>query len=455
VGFWEVLPEDSQVAAVHAALLPNGEVAYYSGNTGQDIPAAMRIWTPSTGEVREPPNFPDTDVFCSGLTPLQDGRLLVVGGTTSYPTDDSPSFKGSRAAYLLDAFGGWERVPDMAFGRWYPSAIMLPDGRVLVVSGLGDDGGIVPSAEIFNPFSFEWEVLPPNADRFLPLYPRLHVLPNGEVACAGNGADLAILNLETLDWRDVGGHGTAAHRHDDLAVLLELDGSIKLLHTGGAMDEAPGNPGAADAQLIDLAEPDPAWREIAPMNHPRWFPNSALLPDGRLFVCGGGRVQDFEPVLESEVFDPMTETWTADAPMEVPRLYHSTALLLPDGRVWMAGTDGETRMEVYTPDYLLNGPRPEIFAAPESVAYNQAFTIPMTDAADVSRVCFVRLSAVTHAWNMGQRCLPLGFFAAGPEELEIVAPPDASFAPPGHYMLFVINGAGVPAFAPIVQLVAV
>src|SRR5881398_3678242 len=99
MGTWEVLEESSEVAAVHAALLPSGEVVYYSGNTGQDIPAATRIWSPTTREVREPPNAPETDVFCSGLTLLWGGRLLVVGGTAQYPTDENP-FIGSRGAYL-------------------------------------------------------------------------------------------------------------------------------------------------------------------------------------------------------------------------------------------------------------------------------------------------------------------------------------------------------------------
>jgi galactose oxidase len=126
---------------------------------------------------------------------------------------------------------------------------------------------------------------------------------------------------------------------------------------------------------------------------------------------------------------------------------------LPDGRVWMAGTDGETRMEVYSPDYLFNGPRPILFAAPASVTYNQTFPLPMADAGDVADVRFIRLSAVTHAWNMGQRFLPLAFGVTSPEELEIVAPSDPNVAPPGHYMLFIRNSAGVPAEAPIVLLV--
>ena len=224
----------------------------------------------------------------------------------------------------------------------------------------------------------------------------------------------------------------------------------KVLNAGG------GNPAGTDeARIFDFTTPDAGWRTIGPMAHPRWFPNSALLPDGTLLVVGGGRFYNSDPVMEPELFDPETETWRQDAPMEVPRLYHSTAVLLPDGRVWVAGTDGETRMEVYIPDYLAAGPRPVLFAAPQSVAYGQGFPVPMADAGDVAAVCFIRLSSVTHAFNTEQRYIPLGFAVTGPEEIQITAPDSAAVAPPGHYMLFIRNGAGVPAVAPIVQLVAV
>src|SRR3954462_8654960 len=452
MGAWEVLEESSQIAAVHAALLPNGEVVYYSGNTGQDIPAATRIWNPTMREVREPPTAPETDVFCSGLTPLWDGRLLVVGGTALYPTDANP-FIGSKGAYMFETEGGWERLPDMVFGRWYPSAIMLADGRVLVLSGASDDGGITPKVEIYNPLG-GWELLPESADRSLPLYPRLHVLPGGEVACLGNGSDLAFFDPATQRWRDLGAAGEIPHTDDDLAVLLAPAQAAKILHTGGATSE-DGNPSITAAHIIDLSDPNPAWREIMPMAHPRWFPNSALLPDGTLFVAGGGRVQNDDPVMEPEIFDPLTETWTTDVPMEVPRIYHSTALLLPDGRVWVAGTDGETRMEVYSPDYLFRGLRPVITDAPASVAYGQGFTIPLLEGGDVSSVSFIRLSAVTHAFNMGQRYVALDFTQDDAAEIQVTAPADANLAPPGHYMLFVLDGAGVPAVAPIIQLVAV
>jgi hypothetical protein len=473
MGSWKVTAEDSEVAAVHAALLPNGEVLYFSGNTGPELPAQARIWNPDTETVRTPANAPETDLFCSGHALSFDGRVLVVGGTAAYSQGPGLPWSGSKAAYLFEPDGGWQRIDDMSFGRWYPSVISLPDGRMLVASGEGEDGARTEAIEIYDPF-VGWGVLPESANRHLPLYPRLHVLPSGEVACAGQGAETAILNLETNEWRTVAlpmqatspglraptrrsarsaplGH---PHRHDpasvglrpdDLAVMLAPAHSARILNAGG------GSPATADAQIIDFGDPNPAWRPIAAMANPRWFPNSALLPDGRLLVLGGGRVYNADPVMDIEIFDPATETWTPDAPMSVPRLYHSTALLLPDGRVWVAGTDGEFRIELYSPDYL-QGTRPIIFSAPASVTYNQGFRVSMTQADEVSSVCLIRLSSVTHAFNTEQRYVPLVFGSTGPEQLEITAPSTTSLAPQGHYMLFIMNQAGTPAVAPIVQL---
>jgi hypothetical protein len=168
----------------------------------------------------------------------------------------------------------------MTFGRWYPSAIMLADGRVLVVSGASDGGGITPRIEIYNQLE-GWELLSEDADRLLPLYPRMHVLPNGEVACLGNGQDLIFFNPDTQTWREIGDAGVTPDGDDDLAVLLGPAQAAKILHTGGgAVDDSGQELGVATAQIIDLTQDDPAWRDIAPMANPRWFPNSVLLPDG-------------------------------------------------------------------------------------------------------------------------------------------------------------------------------
>jgi hypothetical protein len=521
MGSWELLEESSQVAAIHAAVSPNGEVVYYSGNTGGAPPAETRVWNPTYREVRTPPNEAETDLFCSGLELLFDGRLLVVGGTSKYPAFEGDPWFGSKGAHLFDPLSGYERLPDMAFGRWYPTTVALPNGKILVVGGEGDaevDGARTVQLELYDPFT-GWEVLATEADRQLPLYPRMHLLANGEVAAVGQGGATAVLNLDTATWREIApeqlalpppmgggagprarrpkrkgpdtvrhpgphpegdpaehhppdqhppGHGphrpprpplrqrlghhlhppgSQGSRRYDFSVLLGHPQDMRILNGGG------GNPATNAVQVIDFWEEAPAWRSVAPMHYPRWFPLAVLLPDGTVFVTGGGRVENDDPVMEPEIFDPATETWTEDVPANVARLYHATALLLPDGRVWVAGTDHETRMELYSPDYLTAGERPVVYTAPVSVTYGQIFSIPMPDPAEIAAACFVRLSAVTHAFNMGQRYVPLDFAPTGPTELMVEAPLDPWLAPPGHYMLFLRNHAGVPAEAPIIQLV--
>jgi hypothetical protein len=139
--------------------------------------------------------------------------------------------------------------------------------------------------------------------------------------------------------------------------------------------------------------------------------------------------------------------------MQVPRLYHSTAVLLPDGRVWVAGTDGETRMEVYSPDYLTRGVRPVVNDAPASIAYGQNFSVSLLEPTDIASACFIRLSAVTHAFNMSQRFVALDFSQSDQQSVEIGALNDPNLAPPGHYLLFVLDTNGVPCVAPVIQLV--
>lgn len=331
---------------------------------------------------------------------------------------------------------------------------MLADGRVLVVSGASDDGAITPRIEIYNQLE-GWELLSEDANRLLPLYPRMHVLPSGEVACLGNGQDLIFFNPDAQTWREIGDAGVISHGDEDLAVLLGPAQSVKILHAGGgAVNDAGQELGLAAAQVIDLNDDAPAWRDIAPMANPRWFPNSALLPDCTLFVCGGGRGNNADPVMEPEIFDPVTESWTTDVPMQVPRLYHSTALLLPDGRVWVAGTDGETRMEVYTPDYLLRGVRPVITDAPASLAYGEGFSVSLLEPTDIANVCFIRLSAVTHAFNMGQLHVALDFSPSDDaRSIDITAPKRTACSGPAVPGLDHLDGTGVPCVAPIIQLV--
>jgi len=198
------------------------------------------------------------------------------------------------------------------------------------------------------------------------------------------------------------------------------------------------------------------------MAFPRSHHNLTILPDGTVLVVGGGRNTDgmdqAQAVYEAELWSPETETWSTMARMQVPRLYHSTALLLPDGRVLVAGGGrfqdpqlDQLRAEIYSPPYLFGGARPTITLAPGRAAYGSTFVVTTPDASDITRVSLVRLGAVTHSFDQDQRFLNLGF-QPGDGSLTIDAPANANLAPPGYYMLFVVNSAGVPSVAAFVRL---
>src|SRR5205814_1199136 len=202
----------------------------------------------------------------------------------------------------------------------------------------------------------------------------------------------------------------------------------------------------------------PSWRYTGSLGGPRKLHNATLLPDGKVLVTGGVRstedpnTQPAHPAYTSEMWDPATGTWTTMASITICRAYHSIALLLPDGRVLSAGGDfGGASAEIYSPPYLFQGTRPTITSAPTSISYGQSFSVGTPDDASIAKVTMIALPAVTHGFNMNQRlCRPSFSVATG--GLNVTAPSNHNVAPPGYYMLFILNSNGVPSVAKIVQL---
>jgi hypothetical protein len=201
--------------------------------------------------------------------------------------------------------------------------------------------------------------------------------------------------------------------------------------------------------------------------------NLTVLADGSVLATGGNSsgaslVDLDNGVYPAERWDPATGQWKTLAAMQVTRQYHSTALLLPDGRVLSSGggicgtcdTVGylAKNAEVFTPPYLFKhdgsgelAPRPLLESAPAEVAYGTPFDIGTPDAASVRKLSLIRLGAVTHSVNMEQRYVPLSF-TAGSASLTATGPANANVAPPGMYMLVAVDANGVPSVARMVTV---
>jgi hypothetical protein len=444
IGSWSSVVQ-WPIPPVHMTLQPTGRVLIWDQLGGG---AAARVYNPANGSLTSVPV--SSDVFCSGHTLLPDGRNIVIGGQV-----DPCCFVGIRDTNLFNPTSQtWARVANMAYARWYPTATTLPDGRVLATSGYIRVGQLANIPEVYDPAANTWTQLK-GASRQNPMYSFMFVLPDGNVFNAGPDTSTRRLNVATQTWTTVGTSPTSGHS----AVMYEPGRIIKA-----------GTLGDPDAQLptvsrttavIDMTASNPAWRQVGQMAFPRAYHNMVALPDGKVLVVGGERTTNggnvSQAVYEAEIWNPATETWSTMARMTRPRMYHSTALLLPDGRVLVAGGDLgnyiEANAEFYSPPYLFRGPRPVISTAPSQVNYGSPFNVTTPDAARITRVTLIRLGSTTHGFDQSQRMSSLAFSQVS-GGISIQSPANANLAPPGHYMLFLVDSNGVPSVASIIRIAA-
>jgi hypothetical protein len=437
-GQWEIL-NPLPFFPPHVHVMPTGKVLFWPGDiekgglSGND----PRIWDPQTQSVTQATK-PGFDPFCSGHTFLADGRLFVAGGHIS-------NYVGSPKGSAYNPFtNSWNFFPNMNAGRWYPTTTMLGNGDVLVVSGsINNTAGVNKLPQVFQSKTGTWRSLT-SSQLGQELYPMMVLAPNGKVLNAGPEATTRYLNPSgTGAWSVVGTRAGGNRTYGTVVVYAPG----KVLVVGGS------DPPKKTAEVIDLNASSPTWRTVAPMSFGRRHLNATLLPDGKVLVTGGTSGPGFNnkttPVFAAELWDPATEKWSVMASASVPRLYHSAAVLLPDGRVLTTGGNDHTETEVYSPPYLFKGARPTISSAPASVGYGQSFFVGTPDA--IAKVRMIRLSSTTHSLNMGQH-IAVPAFSAAAGGVNVTAPANGNLAPPGHYLLFVLNAAGVPSVGKIIQL---
>lgn len=446
VGSWSS-PVSLPAVAVNLILLANNKILFYQDG---DTPT---VWDYVNNSFTNVPI--DVNLFCSGHSMLADGRVLVVGG---FGTGGGTDYGIANAEIFDPKTNTWKKVPNMSYKRWYPTATTLSDGRVLVMAGwqttAHSNAGI---SEIYNPATNSWTKLT-NANNPFETYPFIYQLPDGRVIHIGGSeyaTDTDVLDITTQAWSVID-----SNLVDGASATMYTPG--KFLKAGTATDsQGSADPVANTAYVLDMTQSLPAWQQIPSMAYVRSFMNLTMLPDGTALATGGATDRDggkiANAVYAAELWSPQTMAWSTMAAMHTPREYHGTALLLPDGRVLESGMGAdfgnvpdEKSAEFYSPPYLFKGPRPTITSAPTEWTYGNIFTVTTPDAANIAKVSLIRTGAVTHFFDENERYLPLSF-QKGSGVLTVTAPANAYLAPPGYYMLFIVNNAGVPSVAPFVH----
>jgi Domain of unknown function (DUF1929)/Glyoxal oxidase N-terminus/PKD domain len=456
-GQWQTLSYAMPINPVHVALLRNGKVLIVSGsgNVAGNTNFQAALWDPQAGAIATQPV--GWDMFCNGMIVLPDGRPFVMGGTLQY----DPFHGELRTSTYDPATNTFTDQQSMAHGRWYPTGTVLGDGRAMIFSGLNETGGTNTSVEFYSAgsgwsaaFAAPWTP---------PLYPRMHVLPNGNVFYSGSTTTSSLFNPSTHTWTtNVATTNYSGTRTYGTSVLFPLtpanNYTPKVIIMGG------GSPSTATTEIIDLSAATPKWVFGPNMSQPRIEMDATILPNGKILALGGSLNDEDTATasLNADLYDPATNTFSSAGAEVYARLYHSVSLLLPDGTVWVAGGNPargtyESHMEIYSPAYLFNADgsratRPTISSLSSStIGYSGSLQVQTPDAANISSVVLMRNGAVTHAFDMDQRYVGLSFSTSA-GVLNITGPPDGNIAPPGYYMLFIVNNSGVPSVASMVQV---
>ena len=451
---WPVIP-------VSTTLLPDGRIMANNA-TNDDLYtgyADVTLWDPIANTFSlidaTQSTFAEksSEMFCAGFDLMPDGNLLIAGSEPNVGTVDN--LNAERFDFREDRFS---RVNDNAYYRYYPSMTTMPSGDMVTFAGTNHAAPL----EIFK-FDGTWDELSDTQDTYLNDYTYYawgQTAPNGQLFYPGPDMDMKYFDLR--------GEGEEI----DLGPRDDMDrdyGSYALYDIGKILITGGAKPATNTTTLIDINGPSPIVTAGPSMSMPRRHGNLTILSDGTLLKTGGhtgSTHQSFEPekaVYSAEIWSPETNQWTTVASMRVNRLYHSTAILLPDGRVFSGGTGypfelkhNQSNGEIYSPPYLFNSDgslaeRPSISSAPDSVGYDHNFTVDIDSNLPIEKVHLIKLGTVTHHQNFGQRLVPLTFEQHG-NQLALSSPEGANIAPPGYYMLIAVDSDGRPSVAKMLQV---
>ncbi|MEU9151006.1 galactose oxidase early set domain-containing protein [Streptomyces sp. NPDC048417] len=483
-GSWSVLPTRNPVRAMHSVVLNNGKVLLIagSGNSEENFDAGTftsAVYDPADGTYKVIPT--PKDMFCSGHVQLQDGRVLVMSGNKAYPVAGGHGYEGYKDSYIFDPVTEtYSRTNDLNDGHWYPSATELGNGDVISFGGLREDSSGSVTAEYWSDAQQKWLGL---ADvhqtwSYWGLYPSMILMQDGRLFYSGShvfgnnipGTGSAVYDYGANTITQIPGLRNKDGRDQSASVLLPPAQDQKVLTLGGGnIDSNPDANRLTD--LIDLKDPNPSYVAGPPLpqgtvdlgngpvaetgNQGKMYVSAVLLPDGKVLETGGALHNRANPVYESSIYDPDTNAFDSVAADPEARGYHSSAFLLPDGRVMATGDNPGNgtwnhNVSIYTPPYLYKGARPAITSVINQ-EWKYGDTQRITVDRPIAKAELIRPAAVTHSSDPNQRFVDLPLSVDGDNvDLNVTSNPD--LAPPGWYMLFAVDANGVPSVAKWVHL---
>lgn len=459
-----------------------------------------------------------TDVFCSGHSNLANGNVLVVSGTEFYANQGGHGphehhFPGLKTTLLYNPdTNSWEKVEDLRYGRWYPTTQILGNGKFLALAGhtSSRDSTLIEyqgndsirhentDTDIYNPETKNWinqfndmMSVSDNPITHPDYYPRTFLMPDGTVFFATEIGTLPVQNRvpvnanyswdpSTNTWIQINTpFNTKSVNISETAVMLPLLPPYNNDDVAVMIIKGP------DSFTIKPLSSNKLWvnsgRAVA---KPRINGNSVILPNGNIMVLGG--VESTNPntdangVRQTEIYDLRSNSWGRGSDIYNTRNYHSGAILMPDARVLIYGSNfnggqgsfsnpnQDLSFEIYSPDYLSRGPRPEYMIDREEFEYGSKIKMKLKGDWKLKnirrdRIGLIKLGSVTHSFNFDQRYV--GVKIEGDVDIPYVQPttlnlnlsefnleiPDnENLLPPGYYMLFIVSALsdiqGLPGF---------
>jgi len=462
-GSWDDL-QQWPLIGLHAIVMDDGRVLTFGTDDrgmqgGQFI---YDIYDPKTGQHQTLENTTPTDIFCSAAMIIPGTNKILIAGGDARPLGSVN--KGVADVNILDMDTG-ELYPapdgDMAFQRWYPTMVSLPDGRMVMLGGTDINGRGVSTPEIYT-YGEGWTTLSGAVDADIgrsALYPRAFVNDDGDIIymATGRGTDSEVEVMKL----DVDGNGSLT-QIGSIPFSVAWDAPAVMYEAGKILIQ--------DTQTglwsMDINGDEPSFTRVGTLSQERNWSNMTTLADGTVLINGGTSVGNTEAGADhtAVIWNPNDNSLTYTVDEDNPRLYHSASVLLSDGTLLSLGGGSAGMAEnnyldgqVYRPPYLYddNGnpaDRPLVTDAPEDVDPGETFTIKVDTASDIQRLTLVQNGAATHALNMGTRMVELEFTLGADNTLEITMPELSEGVTAGSWMLFAWNSEGVPSVAPIINV---